>query len=389
MPPRRWLWWAIGLAVVPCLSLSVVTGLVLRVDAWSQGGVLEGELVDFCLALHRALFDAGVALLFVLLIAPRLGAREVPPSWPRVALALVGISLAVSLAVLGPLAFGGLSDTAWRAASPVPLIVGIACLFVSAASARWDAPTIAGIGFALATLLTGVLAVLPASEGVVVLTPAIPSSMPWLAVVALATAVDPLVEDEPRWRAGLALGLLLLWLMPLAAWLNVPEEIPLFTRASAVGALFVLVAAARGLRTSPAPLGARIAALLAVLLIAPTWLLERGITVNDLMLDDTLAPVGVLHLRLVGIGCAVLATLERPWSHRASVAALVLYVAGGLTLGGSLIALGFLGMPQRYHTYLPNFEPLQRLATGGALGLVVGMLLLAVIAARSPAREGA
>ena len=126
-----------------------------------------------------------------------------------------------------------------------------------------------------------------------------------------------------------------------------------------------------------------------MLLIAPTWLLERGITVNDLMLDDTLAPVGVLHLRLVGIGCAVLATLERPWSHRASVAALVLYVAGGLTLGGSLIGLGFLGMPQRYHTYLPNFEPLQRLATGGAVGLVVGMLLLAVIAARSPAREGA
>ncbi|HID04849.1 MAG TPA: hypothetical protein EYP20_03480 [Aigarchaeota archaeon] len=51
---------------------------------------------------------------------------------------------------------------------------------------------------------------------------------------------------------------------------------------------------------------------------------------------------------------------------------------GQYLLYGSMLALGLMGMPRRYFDYLPEFQPLNTLASFGAFVIGIGTLLFVI-----------
>ena len=53
-----------------------------------------------------------------------------------------------------------------------------------------------------------------------------------------------------------------------------------------------------------------------------------------------------------------------------------LFFVGFNTLYGSMLIMGLLGMPRRYHDYLPQFQIWHQLSTIGAVIMVIGLLIM-------------
>lgn len=115
--------------------------------------------------------------------------------------------------------------------------------------------------------------------------------------------------------------------------------------------------------------------------------LMQGALAANLRLHDTYFIVGHFHYVMFGgTGFAFFAALHY-WfpkmfgrlynENRARFAAAVMGIGFTWFYFPKLI-LGYMGMPRRYYDYLPQYQPLQTLATTGSWVLVLGMILMAI-----------
>ena len=106
---------------------------------------------------------------------------------------------------------------------------------------------------------------------------------------------------------------------------------------------------------------------------------------TDIHVHDTAYVVGHFHYTMFGgAGIGFFAGLHywfpkitgRLYDEKTAKVALGLIFVGFNLLYFSMLVMGILGMPRRYHDYLPEFHPYHLASTIGALILVPGLLLM-------------
>lgn len=115
--------------------------------------------------------------------------------------------------------------------------------------------------------------------------------------------------------------------------------------------------------------------------------LALGAAASDIHLHDTAFVVGHFHYTMFGgTGFAFFAALHywlpkffgRMYNHKVAVIAWALLFVGFNVTYMSMQAVGIQGMPRRYYDYLPEFGPLNMVATIGSWILAVGLLVMFV-----------
>lgn len=115
--------------------------------------------------------------------------------------------------------------------------------------------------------------------------------------------------------------------------------------------------------------------------------LIQGALATDAHLHDTSFVVAHFHYVMFGgTGFAMFASLHhwlpkmtgRMYNETVSYVAFALKFVGFNMLYGSMLVLGYMGMPRRYYNYLGQFEPLNQVATVGSVIMVVGILIMLV-----------
>lgn len=113
--------------------------------------------------------------------------------------------------------------------------------------------------------------------------------------------------------------------------------------------------------------------------------LALGAAASDIHLHDTTFVVGHFHYTMFGgTGFAFFAALHywlpkftgRMYNHKLAVIAWGLVFVGFNTTYMAMQAVGIQGMPRRYYDYLPEFMPLNLVATIGSWVLAVGLLIM-------------
>ncbi|PLX85427.1 MAG: cytochrome c oxidase subunit I [Desulfuromonas sp.] len=113
--------------------------------------------------------------------------------------------------------------------------------------------------------------------------------------------------------------------------------------------------------------------------------LALGAAAADVHLHDTTFVVGHFHYTMFGgTGFAFFAALHywlpkftgRMYNHKIAMIAWALLFAGFNVTYMSMQAVGIQGMPRRYYDYIPDFQPLNMVATVGSWILAVGLILM-------------
>jgi len=113
--------------------------------------------------------------------------------------------------------------------------------------------------------------------------------------------------------------------------------------------------------------------------------LALGAAASDIHLHDTTFVVGHFHYTMFGgTGFAFFAALHywlpkftgRMYNHKIAFWAWLLLFVGFNTTYMAMQAVGIQGMPRRYYDYLPEFMPLNMVATVGSWVLAVGIFLM-------------
>ncbi len=113
--------------------------------------------------------------------------------------------------------------------------------------------------------------------------------------------------------------------------------------------------------------------------------LALGAAASDIHLHDTTFVVGHFHYTMFGgTGFAFFAALHywlpkftgRMYNHKVAFWAWLLLFVGFNTTYMAMQAVGIQGMPRRYYDYLPEFMPLNMVATVGSWVLAVGIFLM-------------
>ncbi len=115
--------------------------------------------------------------------------------------------------------------------------------------------------------------------------------------------------------------------------------------------------------------------------------LALGAAASDIHLTDTTFVVGHFHYTMFGgLGFAFFAALHywlpkftgRMYNHKIAVIAWALLFVGFNVTYMAMQAVGIQGMPRRYYDYLPEFFPLNLVATIGSWVLAVGLIMMFV-----------
>jgi len=147
-----------------------------------------------------------------------------------------------------------------------------------------------------------------------------------------------------------------------------------------VAAIVLVVSSWRAIRSSRAGAWPRRYYTLALVTFLQAVLMRTFLDMVsvDLHLHDTLFAVGTAHLEFFTPASALLGLLyrrsPRAFEPRAAMTGFVLLASGAHVFVWSMLRLGTLGMPRRYASYLPQFEPLQILCTCGAMLLMLGVV---------------
>lgn len=113
--------------------------------------------------------------------------------------------------------------------------------------------------------------------------------------------------------------------------------------------------------------------------------LALGAAASDIHLHDTTFVVGHFHYTMFGgTGFAFFAALHywlpkftgRMYNHKVAFIAWALLFAGFNVTYMAMQAVGIQGMPRRYYDYLPEFMPLNLVATVGSWVLAIGLFLM-------------
>jgi len=115
--------------------------------------------------------------------------------------------------------------------------------------------------------------------------------------------------------------------------------------------------------------------------------LVLGAAASDIQLHDTTFVVGHFHYTMFGgLGFAFFGALHywlpkffgRMYNHKRALIAWALTFVGFNITYMAMQAVGVMGMPRRYYDYLPQFEPLNMVATFGSWILALGLLIMFV-----------
>ena len=112
-----------------------------------------------------------------------------------------------------------------------------------------------------------------------------------------------------------------------------------------------------------------------------------GAAATDIHVHDTDFVVGHFHYVMFGgAGFAFVAAMHywlpkfygRRYAEKPAIVAWALMFIGFNVLYFSMMVLGMKGMPRRYYDYLPEFAPLNLVATIGSWILAVGLIIMLV-----------
>ena len=115
--------------------------------------------------------------------------------------------------------------------------------------------------------------------------------------------------------------------------------------------------------------------------------LALGAAASDIHLHDTTFVVGHFHYTMFGgTGFAFFAALHywlpkftgRMYNHKIAVISWAMVFVGFNVTYMAMQAVGVQGMPRRYYDYLPEFQPLNVVATVGSWVLAVGLIIMFV-----------
>jgi hypothetical protein len=209
----------------------------------------------------------------------------------------------------------------------------------------------------------------------------------WMTRALVAPALILAAEGAARKPTSeTALAAYLVALTVPAFWSGAPA----FAAAvQGITALVLAVLAWRAVRGAPA-WSRRLVRLAALTFVQAAWL--RGflsLLSTDMHLHDTYFVLGAFHLELLTPLVALL-SLSPPRPGRTAAFAPFALGLGVHVMGWAFLVLGARGMPRRYRSYLPQFQPLHVLATAGALVLLAAlgwMIAELVRAARTPSLE--
>jgi hypothetical protein len=383
-----WLWGA-------WLAVCVLLGVIVRLDAWSNGHLLSVSTYSRLFGLHGSAgwMACYPAWLFLLWYLTDRQASDRP--W-RVAAA---VSLAAGTCCMGATIY---LQAASSPSERVGLVLSSLPMFVIggfvAARAVLDRPAAHAwqrwaqwvpLLVASAALCTTSVAVLVTGHA---------QGVARLAIEALLLAsLVPLLDRksfEARHGRG-ALGVLLLTSIPhlVGAGTGLSFVVFLLRAPAAIGWLYACV---RSPRTGRPPWLASMTVLAAACSSEAIVLRSFVDTVDTgVPLSDTLLFTGATHLEYLG-GLAALLALFAARSRPRDAArirwqattAFMLVFVGIQGMCGALIVLGARGAPVRYAMHLPMFTPLHRFATACACCLAVGLALW-VLACRGRHSQGA
>ncbi|PCJ16759.1 MAG: cytochrome c oxidase subunit I [Candidatus Cloacimonadota bacterium] len=117
-----------------------------------------------------------------------------------------------------------------------------------------------------------------------------------------------------------------------------------------------------------------------------TGLLNGAINA-DLHVHDTAYVVGHFHYTMFGGGMVGMFCACHYWfpkitgkiyNETVGLVAWAFFFIGFNTLYGSMLVMGLLGMPRRYHDYLPQFTVWHQISTIGAIIMVTGLIIMFV-----------
>ncbi len=124
--------------------------------------------------------------------------------------------------------------------------------------------------------------------------------------------------------------------------------------------------------------------------------LVNGALSTDIHIHDTSFIVGHFHYTIFGgAGIGLMAAMHywfpkifgRMYSEKSAKTAIGLIFVGFNTLYFPMLIMGILGMPRRYHDYLPEYQPYHMVSTIGSWILVLGITIMIWNLVRS-ARKG-
>ena len=124
--------------------------------------------------------------------------------------------------------------------------------------------------------------------------------------------------------------------------------------------------------------------------------LVNGALSTDIHIHDTSFIVGHFHYTIFGgAGIGLMAAMHywfpkifgRMYSEKSAKTAIALIFVGFNTLYFPMLIMGILGMPRRYHDYLPEYQPYHMVSTVGSWILFLGITIMVWNLVRS-ARKG-